>query len=108
MSLWEAYARGLVSIAMAEETYQRGEDTVPLPVGIRVVNAAGVPVAVEEEAVLMSPHPSEPRPAGRTTQDGVLSVASSPPGGPLTPHYGEDVLRGFLADPPGWGLAGVP
>ena len=104
MSLWEAYARGLVSITMAEETYQRGEDTVTLPVGIRVVNAAGVPVAVEEEAVLMSPHPSEPRPAGRTTQDGVLSVASIPAGGSLTYHYGEDVLRGFLADPPWWCL----
>jgi len=104
--LWEAYARGLVSVTMESWTYQRGEDTVTLPVGLRVDNAAERPVVVEEEAVLMSPHPSEPPGPGDvvTTQDAVLTVATIPAGGALMYFYGEEVVRGFLPEPTWWCL----
>jgi len=103
MGFWEASARGLVSVTMQEETYQRGEVTVTLPVGIRVDNAAGVPVSVSEEAVLMSPFPSESPPgSGATTQDAVLTTRSIPAGGSLTYFFGEEVLRGFLQGPLWW------
>ena len=106
MSFWEAYARGLVSVTMEERTYQRGEDTVTLPVGIRVDNAAAVPVVLEEEAVLTSPHFSElPAPAGlASTQDAVLPATQIPGGGSRTFFYGEDTTRGFLPGPEWWCL----
>src|SRR5207247_1999469 len=76
MSCWEAAGRGLVTATVVNETYLRNGVTVPSPVGIRLENAADVPVVVSEEAVLMSPHPLQtpaPDPL-RTTQDAVLSV----------------------------------
>lgn len=104
MSFWEASARGLVSVSMVDETFDRGGSTVTRPVGIRVDNAASVPVAVSEEAVLMSPHPAEsPSPdALSTTQDAVLTNHTIPPGGSLTYFYGEDVLQKYLPEPPWW------
>lgn len=104
MSFWEAYDRGLLSLTMEERTYQRGEDTVTLPVGIRVENAGEVSVVLEEEAVLMSPHSLEPPASAEegTTQDAVLPPGSIPARGSRTFFYGEDVLRGFLPEPAWW------
>jgi hypothetical protein len=103
MGVWEAYARGLVSIVMKEETYVRGDITVTLPVGIRVDSAAEGPVAVSEEALLMSPLPSESQAgSGGTTQDAILTAYTIPARGSVTYFYGEEVLRGFLPGPSWW------
>ncbi len=104
MDFWEAAGRGLVTVRVVNETYERDGITLTSPVGIRVDNAADVPVVVSEEALLMSPHPLEsPRPDPlRTTQDAVLTVRTIPAGGSLLYSYGEEVLRGFLAPPPWW------
>ena len=104
MGFWEAAARGLASVTQVDHTFQRGDTTVTLPVGIRVENAATVPVVVPEEAVLMSPHPSGPPPEDRTntTQDAVLTTQTIPAGESLTYFYGQDVLRGDLSGPPWW------
>src|SRR5438094_4049056 len=71
MSFWEAAGRGLMTATVVNETYVRNGLTVTSPVGIRLENAADVPVRVSEEAVLMSPHPLEnPSPDPfRTTPD---------------------------------------
>ncbi len=104
MSFWEAAGRGLVTATVVNETFVRNGHTMTSPVGIRVDNAANVPVAVSEPAVLMSPHPlSSPQPDPlRTTQDGVLTVQTIPAGGSLLYSYGEDVLQGFLPHPAWW------
>lgn len=102
MGFWEAYARGLVSVTMQEETYQKGGVTVTQPVGIRVDSTAGMPVVVSEEAVLMSPFPSESPGGGPSTQDAVLTRRTIPAGGSVTYFLGEDVLRGFLPRPLWW------
>ncbi|MGQ0797521.1 MAG: PKD domain-containing protein [Methanobacteriota archaeon] len=104
MDFWEASARGLVSVTVEDRTYQRGESTVTLPVGIRVGNRADVPVVLSEEAVLMSPFFAQsPVPDPRsTTQDAVLTTGTVPAGGSLVYLYGEDVLRGYLPEPPWW------
>lgn len=104
MGFWEAAARELVSVTQVDHTFQRGDTTVTLPVGIRVENAATVPVVVSEEAVLMSPHPSGPPPEDRTntTQDAVLTNQTIPAGGSLTYFYGQDVLQGDLSGPTWW------
>lgn len=104
MDFWEAYGRGLVSVTIEDRTYQRGETTVTLPVGIRVGNRADVPVVLSEEAVLMSPSSVEspvPDP-GSTTQDAILTTATIPAGGSLVYSYGEEALRGYLPDPVWW------
>ncbi|TLZ99247.1 MAG: hypothetical protein E6J97_05870, partial [Methanobacteriota archaeon] len=80
MSFWEAAGRGLMTATVVNETYVRDGLTVTSPVGIRLENAADVPVRVSEEAVLMSPHPLEnpsPDPL-RTTQDAVLTTHTVP------------------------------
>src|SRR2546428_9923236 len=104
MTFWEAAGRGLVTATVVNETYDRDGHTVTSPVGIRVENAATVPVEVTEPAVLMSPHPlASPRPnPTRTTQDGVLAVQTIPAGGSLLYSYGEEVLQGFLPKPSWW------
>jgi len=103
MSFWEAAGRGLVTATVVNETYERNGETVTLPVGIRVANAATVPVDISEEALLMSPHPLEPPPDPlRTTQDAVLTVQTIPAGGSLLLSYGEEILRGFLPHPAWW------
>ena len=104
LDFWEASARGLVSVTVEDRTYQRGESTVTLPVGIRVGNRADVPVVLSEEAVLMSPFFAEsPAPDPRsTTQDAVLTTGTVPAGGSLVFFYGEDVLQGYLPEPPWW------
>src|SRR5207245_6300116 len=96
--------RGLVTATVANATYDRDAQTLTCPVGIRVENAAKVPVEVTEPAVLMSPHPlASPRPnPTRTTQDGVLAVQTIPAGGSLLFSYGEEVLQGFLPKPSWW------
>ena len=104
LDFWEASARGLVSVTVEDRTYRRGESTVTLPVGIRVGNRADVPVVLSEEAVLMSPFFAEsPAPDPRpTTQDAVLTTGTVPAGGSLVYFYGEDVLQGYLPEPPWW------
>jgi len=103
MSFWEAHARGLVSVAMVNETVHEGGEDLVLPVGIHVTNLADVPVVVSEEAVLMSPHPSvaPPDPLS-TTQDAILTTATIPAGGAVTFSYGELVVQGLLPGPTWW------
>ena len=103
MDFWEAAGRGLVTVTVVNETYERGGTTVTSPVGIRVNNLADVPVVVSEEAVLMSPHPlaSPPPDPLRTTQDAVLNVQTIPAGASILYSYGEEILRGFV-EPPAW------
>jgi PKD domain len=104
MSFWEAAGRGLVTATVVNETYIRGGHPVTSPVGIRLDNAANVPVNVSEPAVLMSPHPLESPPPDplRTTQDGILTAQTIPAGGSLRYSYGDDVLQGFLDHPAWW------
>ncbi len=104
MSFWEAAGRGLVTATVVNDTYVRNGETVTSPVGIRLDNAADTPVAISEEAVLMSPHPLQtpaPDPL-RTTQDAVLTVETVPAHGSLTYSYGDLVVQGFLAHPVWW------
>jgi hypothetical protein len=106
ITLWQAYARGLVTITMVNLTFHRGGSTVTEPAGIRVTNAANVSVIVPEEAVLMSPHPGQspvPDPLN-TTQDAVLTNATIPAGSSLTYVFGLYVLLGLLTGPSWWCL----
>ena len=103
MSFWEAAGRGLVTVTVVNETYDRNGETVTLPVGIEVHSSAKVPVEVSEEALLMSPHPLEPPPDRlHTTQDAVLTVQTIPAGGSVLYSYGEHVIQGFLSEPAWW------
>jgi len=103
MSFWEGTARGLVRVTMVNLTYIRGDHEVTRPVGIRVDNTADVPVVLDEEAVLMNPHPLESPPdPDSTTQDAVLPVSTIPAGGFVVFSIGEEVLRGFLDGPVWW------
>jgi hypothetical protein len=106
MGFWEAYARGFVSVVMENQTFQENGNPVDLPVGIRVTNTASVPVAISEEAVLMSPHPSQsPQPdAANTTADAVLTNGTIPAHGSLLYSFGEFVLAGWLHGPTWWDL----
>ena len=106
MGFWEAYARGFVSVVMENEAFQENGVPVELPVGIRVTSMASVPVAISEEAVLMSPHPSPsppPDPAD-TTADAVLTNGTIPAHGSLLYLFGEYVLAGWLSGPTWWDL----
>jgi len=104
MSFWEAAGRGLMTAMVVNETYVRNGLKVTSPVGIRLENAADVPVHVSEEAVLMSPHPLEnpsPDPL-RTTQDAVLTTQTVPAHGSLLYSYGDLVVQDFLPHPAWW------
>ncbi len=104
ISFWEAAGRGLMTATVVNETYVRNGFTVTSPVGIRLENAADVPVRVSEEAVLMSPHPLEnpsPDPL-RTTQDAVLTTQTVPAHGSLLYSYGDLVVQDFLPRPAWW------
>ena len=104
MSFWEAAGRSLMTATVVNETYIRNGLTVTSQVGIRLENAADVPVDVSEEAVLMSPHPLEnpsPDPLG-TTQDAVLTTQTVPAHGSLLYSYGDLVVQDFLPHPAWW------
>jgi hypothetical protein len=106
MGFWEAYARGFVSVVMENEAFKENGVPVELPVGIRVTNTASVPVVISEEAVLMSPHPSQsppPSPAD-TTADAVLTNGTIPARGSALYSFGEFVLAGWLTGPTWWDL----
>lgn len=106
MEFWEAAARGFVSAVMVNETFTEEGHTVTLPVGIEVTNTASVPVVIPEEAVLMSPHPSQspqPNPAD-TTADVTLTAGTVPAGGKLLYSFGPYVLAGFLTGPAYWDM----
>ena len=103
MSFWEAAGRGLVTVTVVNETYDRNGETVTRPVGIEVHSSAEVPVEVSEDALLMSPHPLEPPPDPlHTTQDAILTVWTIPAGGSVLYSYGEEVIQGFLSEPAWW------
>ena len=106
LTIWQAYARGLVSIAMVNLTFHRGGSTVTEPAGIRVTNGGNEDVVIPEEAVLMSPHPGQQPPPDpmNTTQDAVLTNATISAGSSLTYSYGLYVLQGFLSGPTWWCL----
>ncbi len=106
MSFWEAAGRGFVSAVMVNETFDQNGHTVTLPVGVKVTNAASVPVVISEEAVLMSPHPSQSPPPNpeNTTADVVLTVGTVPAGGTLLYSFGPYVLAGYLAGPAYWDM----
>src|SRR5438034_11059408 len=57
MSFWEAAGRGLMTATGVDQTYVGGGLTGTSPVGIRLEDAAGVPVRVSRGAVLMRPDP---------------------------------------------------
>lgn len=104
LGFWEAYARGFVSVVMENETVREPGGAIPLPAGIRVTNAASVPVVISEEVVLMSPHPSQSPPpsAANTTADAVLTVGTIPAHGSVLYSFGEFVLAGWVDPAPMW------
>ena len=104
LGFWEAYARGFVSVVMENETVREPGGAIPLPAGIRVTNTASVPVAISEEVVLMSPHPSQSPPpsAANTTADAVLTVGTIPAHGSVLYSFGEFVLAGWVDSAPMW------
>lgn len=106
MTFWEAAARGFVSAVMVNQTFMEDGHTVTLPVGIEVTNTASVPVVIPEEAVLMSPHPSQsPQPSpANTTADVALTNGTVPAGGKLLYSFGPYVLAGFLTGPAYWDM----
>ena len=106
MGFWEAAARGFVSVVMVNETFDENGHSVTLPAGIRVTNTASVPVVIPEEAVLMSPHPSQSPPPDpmNTTADAALTNATVPAQGSLLYLAGRLVLAGYLHGPMWWDL----
>ena len=106
LEFWEAAARGFVSVVMVNETFEENGQSVTLPAGIRVTNSASVPVVIPEEAVLLSPHPSQSPPPDpmNTTADAALTNATVPAHGSLLYSAGQYVLAGFLRGPMWWDL----
>ncbi len=106
MGFWEAAARGFVSVVMVNETFEQNGHEVTLPVGIRVTSTASVPVVIPEEAVLMSPHPSQspqPNPLN-TTADVALTTGTVPAGGSVLYSFGPYVMAGYLSGPMYWDM----
>lgn len=106
MGFWEAAARGLVRVVVVNETFNENGHSVTLPVGIEVTSTARVPVVIPEEAVLMSPHPSQSPPPdpNNTTADAALTNGTVPAGGKLLYSFGPYVLAGYLTGPMYWDL----
>jgi len=77
MSFWEPYPRGLVIVAMVNETvHEIGEDLV-LPVGIHVTNLADVPVV----GLPGGSRPHEPASLPRAARPAVHNPGGDPRGG---------------------------
>ncbi|HYM38724.1 MAG TPA: PKD domain-containing protein [Thermoplasmata archaeon] len=106
LGFWEASSRGLVSVVMVNETFNENGHEVTAPVGILVTNTATVPVVIPEEAVLMSPHPSQSPPPSpmNTTADATLTNATVPAKGSLLYSFGPYVLAGYLSGPIWWDM----
>ena len=106
MDFWEAAGRGLVSAVMVNETFTVDGHEVTQPAGILVTNAASVPVVIPEEAVLMSPHPSQSPPPNPldTTADAALTIGTVPAHGSLLYSTAQFVLPGYLSGPIYWDL----
>ncbi len=103
MKLWEAYAKGNVTVTQVDVTYSRGGYPVTLPIGYRVRNTAAVPVAIDEPAMLLSPNPLQTwNPSQPTTQDGALTNYTIPAGSSVTFYYADEWLQGFVPAPPWW------
>ncbi len=106
MGFWEAAARGFVTVVSVNETFTEEGQPVTLPAGIQVTNTASVPVVIPEEAVLMSPHPSQsPQPSpSDTTAGAALTNGTVPAGGSLLYSSAQFVLAGLLSGPMYWDL----
>src|SRR3989442_6291372 len=106
MDVWEAYARGYVTITQITLTYDRGGVPFTAPVGYRLAVAANAPgsVVVDEPGMLMSPSSAQFAidPNDPTTQDGAMTPATVPPGGSVVYDYADEVLQGFLPNPVWW------
>jgi hypothetical protein len=88
MLIWEAYAKGYITI------------TQLMDATFRVVNSADVPVKVDENVQLLSPSPLDISPQV-TTQDGTLMPATIPAQSNQIFTYG-DPLGGPLPPEPNW------
>lgn len=110
MAFWEAAGRGLVTVVSVNETVNESGHKFPAPAGILVTNAADVPVVIPEEAVLMSPHPSQTPPPDplNTTVDAALTNGTVPAHGSLLYSSAQYVLRGILSGPIWWDLEEIP
>ncbi len=106
LDFWEAAGQGLVSAVMVNETFTVDGHEVTQPAGILVTNNAAVPVLIPEEAVLMSPHPSQSPPPSplQTTADAVLTNGTVPAMGSLRYSFGAYVLAGYLSGPAWWDM----
>ncbi len=106
LDFWEAAGRGLVTVVMVNETFTVNGHVVTQPAGILVTNTADVPVDIPEEAVLMSPHPSQSPPPDplNTTADATLMNGTVPAHGSLLYSAGQYVLPGYLSGPIWWDL----
>lgn len=104
ISFWNAAGQGLVTVVMVNETFNESGHEVTSPAGILITNLADVPVEIPEEAVLMSPHPSQSPPPdpSNTTADAVLTNATVPASGTLLYSFGPYVMAGFLPGPMWW------
>ena len=104
ITIWEAYARGNVTITQVDVTYDRGGYEVTFPVGYKVANTGGVDVVVDEPGMLMSPSPSQlvVDPTAPTTQDGSMTTGLVPAHSSVTFYYADEVLQGFLPTPMWW------
>ncbi len=98
MSFWEAAGRGLVTVVMVNETVNVSGHLFAAPAGILVTSIADVPVVISEEAVLLSPHPSQSPPPNPldTTADATITNGTVPAHGSLLYSYGSYVLAGYL------------
>lgn len=106
LGFWEAAGRGLVTVVTVNETFTLYGHEVTQPAGIRVTNLAMVPVIIPEEAVLMSPHPSQSPPPNPldTTADAALTNGTVPAHGSLLYSTAQFVLPGYLSGPIYWDL----
>ncbi len=106
LGFWEAAGQGLVTVVMVNETFNESGHLVTSPAGILVTNLAGVPVDIPEEAVLMSPHPSQSPPPDpmNTTADAVLANGTVPASGSLLYSFGPYVMAGYLPGPMWWDI----
>ena len=106
MKIWEAYARGYVTITQVDITYEHGGDPVTLPVGYRVSVSSSAPssVVIDEPGMLMSPSPAQfgVDPDEPTTQDGALTTATIQKGSSLVFTYADEWIQGYLPAPPWW------
>lgn len=96
IKIWEAYAKGWVTIRSENDQY--GSPTV-----FRVTNTGNFNVSINEMVMLLSPHPLQTG-NPQTTQDGTLTSALVSPNSYVDFYYGEYTLPGWLfeGEKPWW------